>query len=162
MTSTTLPLQLRPSFRIPVRSLRPPVRLVARELGIWAAYYGAYLAVRGQTIGSAQAAMDNARDVVAVERALGAFHEVDVQRASAALHEVLSAYYMIGFAPTVAAVMIWLAARDRVAMGQLRTALLLGVGIASVMYVLFPVAPPRLVPDLGMVDTVGLGEGHDT
>ena len=30
------------------------------------------------------------------------------------------------------------------------------------MYALLPMAPPRLVPDIGIADTVGLAAGHDT
>jgi hypothetical protein len=35
------------------------------------------------------------------------------------------------------------------------------VGIASVIHVLLPMAPPRLVEGLGISDTVGLSGGHD-
>ena len=43
---------------------------------------------------------------------------------------------------------------------RLRTLLLVSLGIALVIYVAFPTAPPRLVPGLGIADTVGLA-GHD-
>ncbi len=33
---------------------------------------------------------------------------------------------------------------------------------AVVSYALLPMAPPRLVPDIGIADTVGLAAGHDT
>ncbi len=162
MTTTTVTLGARRPLRMPDAFSRLPWRMVGKELAIWSTYYGAYLAVRGQTIGSAEAAIANARTIVDAERTLGIFREADLQRGAAALQDVLSTYYMLGFAPLLAVVMVWLAAVNRSAMAELRTALLIGVGIASIMYVTFPVAPPRLVPDLGMVDTVGLGAGHDT
>jgi len=39
--------------------------------------------------------------------------------------------------------------------------LLLSLAIAVVFYVLYPTAPPRLLPGLGIADTVGLSGGHD-
>ena len=39
--------------------------------------------------------------------------------------------------------------------------LFISLGIALVVYLAFPTAPPRLVPGLGIADTVGLS-GHDT
>jgi hypothetical protein len=141
--------------------LRGQGRFLGRELAVWLGFYGAYLAVRGVSIGDYQTAMGNARDVVAAERALGIFREDDVQSIASALHGVLSVYYMAMFAPLVAGVLLWVSIRDRAVYGELRTALLLAIGFASVFFVLYPVAPPRLVGELGLVDTVGLG-GHDT
>ena len=39
--------------------------------------------------------------------------------------------------------------------------MLVAMGAAMVMFSLLPVAPPRLVPDLGIADTVGM-DTHDT
>ena len=44
----------------------------------------------------------------------------------------------------------------------LRNALFVSLAFAAVSYALLPMAPPRLVPDIGIADTVGLAAGHDT
>jgi PAP2 superfamily len=137
------------------------LRFAAFEFALWASLYGAYLAVRGATIGSPATALENGRDIVALERALGLFHEVQIQHALSALERVFSAYYMAGFAPLIAATLVWLAVRRPQHYRELRTTLLISISIATVVFVVFPAAPPRLIPDLGIVDTVGLS-GHDT
>ncbi|MFN8123892.1 MAG: phosphatase PAP2 family protein [Thermoleophilia bacterium] len=130
------------------------------EIGIWVALYGVYLAVRGLTIGGREEAIANARGVIGLEHSLGVFREMDVQSALEPLRGALSAYYMAGFAPVIAATLVVLAVRDRTAYRELRTALLVSIAIATVVFVAFPAAPPRLVPELGILDTVGL-TGHD-
>lgn len=136
-------------------------RFIGVELLVWAAFYGAYLAVRGLSIGSPADAMRHAHDVVGAERALGIFHEGSIQSAMAPLESVFSAYYMLGFGPLLAVVLVWLACRRPADYRDLRTALLVSVALASVVFILFPTAPPRLVEGLGIADTVGLS-GHDT
>src|SRR5204863_7639798 len=44
---------------------------------------------------------------------------------------------------------------------ELRTLLFVSLGLATIGYVAYPTAPPRLVPGLGITDTVGLSSGHD-
>ena len=140
------------------------LRFTGFELGLWAGLYGAYLALRNLTIGSADEAFSNAATVVDVERAVGIFHEVALQKTLAGglgLERFFDAYYMIGFGPAIFATLLWLGLRHRDDYRQLRTVLLLSIGIASLAYVLLPTAPPRLVEGLGIADTVGLS-GHDS
>jgi PAP2 superfamily len=140
------------------------LRFTGFELGLWASLYGAYLALRNFTIGSADEAFSNAATVVDVERAVGIFHEVGVQQTLAlglGLERFFDAYYMLGFGPVIFATLLWLGTRHREDYRRLRTVLLISIGIASLAYVLLPTAPPRLVAGLGIADTVGLS-GHDT
>ena len=136
-------------------------RFAVAELAIWAAVYGGYLALRGYTIGSTAEALAHADKVVGAERALDLFHEATLQSALGPLAEVFSTYYMLGFGPLLGLVIVWLALRRPELYRELRTVLLVSLAIASIGYVLFPTAPPRLVPGLGIADTVGLS-GHDT
>jgi hypothetical protein len=137
------------------------LRFAAFELAVWASLYAAYLAVRGATIGSPDEALRNGREIVAAENALRIFHEARVQEALSALEWFFSAYYMVGFAPLIALTLVWLALRHVHRYRELRTALLVSISVATVVFVLFPAAPPRLIPDLGIADTVGLSS-HDT
>jgi lysylphosphatidylglycerol synthetase-like protein (DUF2156 family) len=77
------------------------------------------------------------------------------------LEGAFDAYYLVGFGPTIVATLVWLGLRHRGAYKTLRTWLLVSLALASVLYLLVPTAPPRLVPGLDIGDTVGLA-AHDT
>jgi hypothetical protein len=139
------------------------VRFAAIELSIWSVVYGLYLAVRGVSIASPDQAFANARGVVDVERALGLFHEAGLQSAlGGLLDEALSVYYLLGFAPLILGMLVWLGISHRPLYRELRTLLLVSIGVAVVVHVTLPVAPPRLLPGLGIADTVGLDQNHDS
>ncbi|MET1019373.1 MAG: phosphatase PAP2 family protein [Microterricola sp.] len=137
-------------------------RFVSYEVLLWLGLYPVYLAIRGLSIDSFSTALANAHDLISVERSLSLFHEDAVQEALSSLHGFLSTYYMLGFGPVGAATLIWLAFMRREYYVQLRTALFVSLAFAAVSYALLPMAPPRLVPDIGIADTVGLAAGHDT
>lgn len=135
-------------------------RFIALEALIWAACYGLYLSVRGFSIGSQSEAMRHAGDVVDLERTVGIFHEASIQSTLSPVVDFFSTYYMVGFGPLLALMLVWLARRDPVLYREMRTALLASLAFATVIFILFPTAPPRLVDGLGISDTVGLS-GHD-
>jgi PAP2 superfamily len=138
-------------------------RFTGFELGLWISLYGVYLLLRNAAIASPERAVANGREVVSIERAAGIFHEASVQRliTSLPVQGFFDLYYMLGFGPLIAAVLVWLGGRHRAEYRTLRTALLVSIAVASIAYLLLPTAPPRLVDDLGISDTVGLS-GHDT
>ena len=139
-------------------------RFAGFELGLWVMLYGAYLALRNLSMGSPDEAFANASAVVNIERAAGIFHEVAVQNTLSVafgLERFFDLYYMVGFGPVILTMLVWLGLRHRGAYRQLRTWLLISIGIASLSYLLLPTAPPRLVEGLGIADTVGLA-GHDS
>jgi hypothetical protein len=141
--------------------LRRTLRFAAIELAIWALLYGAYLAVRGFTIADAKAAVANAAELIHLEKVSGLFHEAWLQRALSSVQDFFSTYYMLGFGPLALATLLWLGLRQPAAYRRLRTALLVSIALASLLYILLPTAPPRLVEGIGIADTVGLS-GHDT
>jgi membrane-associated phospholipid phosphatase len=63
--------------------------------------------------------------------------------------------YIWGHWPVIAASLIWLATKHPAIFTRARNAMLLSGGIGVVVFVLFPVAPPRLA-GIGMADTVTL------
>jgi O-antigen ligase len=134
---------------------------VAQELVLWASVYPLYLAIRGWSIADRRQALADASRVIAWERSLDLFHEIELQELLQPLGGVFSTYYMLGFGPVIAGVLVWLAGSRRRRYRELRALLFTSLGIALVAYVAFPTAPPRLVPGLGIADTVGLA-GHDT
>ena len=132
-----------------------------RELALWAAIYPLYLAIRGWSIADPEHAFADAWNVIGFERELGLFRELQVQRLLEPLEGFFSTYYMLGFAPVVASSLVWLARAHRRLYQELRTLLFVSLGLALIVYVAFPTAPPRLVPGLRISDTVGLA-GHDS
>jgi hypothetical protein len=137
------------------------LRFAGIELLIWASVYPAYLLVRSTSIGSREEAIRHGSDVVDVERSVGIAHEGALQHHLHGVLDFFSAYYMLGFGPLLACTLVWLGIRRRELYRELRTLLFVSLGIAVVGYVSFPTAPPRLVPSLGVADSVGMS-GHDT
>jgi hypothetical protein len=133
---------------------------VVRELVLWASFYGAYLLLRSLVVSDEATAVENGLRIVAVERHAGVPSEAGVQAAVGPADGLFGAYYMLGFAPVVAGTCIFLALRRPALYLELRTRLLVALAFALVINVVFPAAPPRLVAELGIADTVGLG-GHD-
>ena len=132
-----------------------------RELLLWASIYPAYLAIRGLTIGNPDQAITHATRLIGLERGLDLFHETALQQLVGSAVGFFSVYYMVGFAPLLVTTLGWLAIRHRTHYRDLRSLLFVSLGIAVFFYVLYPTAPPRLVPGLGIADTVGMA-GHDT
>jgi hypothetical protein len=132
------------------------LRFAAVELLVWMALYGLYLLVRGLSVASTGEALENARAIADAEREAGLLVEAQAQAALGPLHEAASVYYLVGFVPLLAGVLVWLFVRHRKLYGELRLLLLISIGLAGAIHLALPVAPPRLVPELGIVDTVGL------
>jgi PAP2 superfamily len=136
-------------------------RFAALELGVWASLYPAYLAIRSSSIDDRHDAIAHASNLIDVERATGLFHEAEIQNVFGPIVDALSAYYMLGFGPLIVTVLVWLGARHRDLYRQVRTLLLGSLGLAVIGYIAYPTAPPRMVPGLGISDTVGMS-AHDT
>jgi hypothetical protein len=144
----------------PATRRRTVARFAVGEVAIWALVYGTYLAVRSFSIGKPHEAVVHAADVVRIERDAGVFHERSLQHELAPIAHVFSTYYLLGFAPLITVMTFWLGLRQRELYRRFRNALLVSVSLASIGYVCFPTAPPRLA-HLGIADTVGMS-AHDT
>ncbi len=103
------------------------------------------------------AAVEDALTVIKIERALGLFFEVPVNQFVAA-HTWLAVAANYWYATTHFGVTIlvgvWVLARHRRYARSLRTAWYAMNLTALVGYTLFPLAPPRLTPGHGFIDTV--------
>jgi hypothetical protein len=150
------------SYRAAVRE-RPYLFFLGAELLLWACLYAVYFVVRGQTISGPPEALANARAIIDFEQWLGVAHERSFQDAAQAFGAVawlLSHYYELGFFPLVIACLVYLTRADRERYRELRVTMLLSISVALVVFWLVPTAPPRLVPELGIADTVGM-QSHD-
>jgi membrane-associated phospholipid phosphatase len=115
-----------------------------------------YFSVRGLTETSEAVAVDHARDIVGLERDLGIAAEGELQALvapSAALATLANWIYIWGHWPVIIATMVWLAWRHRPVFLRLRDAMLVSGALGMLIFVSYPVAPPRLA-GLGLVDTV--------
>lgn len=119
--------------------------------------YLLYDELRSAASGSAHLALTHGLDVVRWERALGLYQEYRIQQAFIDAPVVLSLaniyYGTIHFImPVVALITLWRRAPERYV--RWRTTLLLMLTIALVMFWLYPLTPPRLMPArFGFVDT---------
>lgn len=115
-----------------------------------------YFQVRGLTAASRPIAVAHAHDVLAFEARLGVDIETTVQDPvtdSDTLSTLVNWIYIWGHWPVIAVTMAWLVWRHRDIFLRLRNAMLVSGGIGLIIFVSYPLAPPRLVdPDL--VDTV--------
>jgi hypothetical protein len=118
-----------------------------------------YRAGRLLTIDHTSAAFANAREVVHIERWLHLPREQDVQgwlMHSARLAELANTYYAVVHFPVTVGFLVWMFVRRPAHYFWVRRALIMMTGAALVVHVLFPLAPPRMRPDLGFVDTGAL------
>jgi membrane-associated phospholipid phosphatase len=115
-----------------------------------------YFQVRGLTHAAPEVAIRHAHDVMRVEHAWG----IDVESVIQApvtdnwvLANVANWIYIWGHWPVIVATMLWLVWYHRQFFLRLRDAMLVSGGLGLVIFVTYPLAPPRLV-DPALVDTV--------
>ncbi|GAA2581022.1 hypothetical protein GCM10010435_68070 [Winogradskya consettensis] len=126
------------------------------ELGLVAALFLAYKAGRILTAGHADVATANAAKVWHLERLLHLPSELAVQNALVDWHWLLLAanhYYAYVHFPATAVTLIWLYMRRPGLYLRTRRILALLTATAFAAQMWFPLAPPRLTPGTGLLDT---------
>jgi hypothetical protein len=128
------------------------------QLGLWIGAYYAYRLVRGLMDGQTALAFAHARGIVEFERGTGLFFEPGLQ------HWVMNhAPWVIDGASSLwvsahqlgtAAFILWLYFARREAFPFVRNMFLVAMGLALLGYLLYPTAPPRLLPEWGFTDSV--------
>ena len=128
-----------------------------RELAVLLALYVAYSGTRLFANDALAPAVDRARTLVDVERVVGLHWEHQVNRLFVDV-DVLgllgSYWYATAHYLVTAVVLVWLYRRGPTSYLPARRALLLATVLGLVLYLLLPMAPPRLSP--GYVDVLGL------
>lgn len=115
-----------------------------------------YFMVRGHVVDQSAEALANALSIVQVERALGFFWEPTWQASVIGYEWViwfLNQVYIWGYWPVLLGVGLWTLFRHRDTWFAYRNAIFVSAFIGLLVFVAFPVAPPRLAP-VNMVDTV--------
>jgi hypothetical protein len=126
------------------------------EVLIVAVAFVAYFGVRGLTEGDGAVAVDNAWSLIELEESLGLYREPAMQGwiiDSRLLVDLLNWIYIWGHWPVIAIVAGWLYTSRHARYVLLRDAFFISGGIGLVVFLLYPVAPPRLL-EIGMVDTI--------
>jgi hypothetical protein len=119
--------------------------------------YWVYRIVRGQVFDQSAAAFEHARDIVGLERSLNVFVEPALQSwaiGSGWLDEVGAWMYLnTHFAVTTCTLaFIYLFRNEHFYF--VRNMFMVAMALALLGYVVYPTAPPRLLPELGFVDSV--------
>jgi hypothetical protein len=126
------------------------------EVATLAGLYGFYEIVRGQGHATLAAAREHTDGIVALERHLHLFGERTVQRAAhwvPTLPTLLGIAYIVLHFIGTAVFLIWLYRKHPERFPIVRNTMIAATGVALSIYMLYPVAPPRLA-GLGFVDTV--------
>ena len=129
---------------------------LVRELALVIALLLLYKYGRFFTKGHVNAALANARDVIGLERSLGVFSEARLQDLvlhDTALVRFLNVYYLVAHVAVTAAAFIWLYVRHPPTYRRFRNVMIVITLAGMSVHLLMPLAPPRMFPDLGFVDT---------
>ena len=116
-----------------------------------------YFVVRGSVVDRTGEAVHRAVRIIDFEQNWGFFWELELQAlimGSRALIQLFNAIYFWLDFPLIVVVGLWLYFWHRHQYTITRDAILSSGAIALVIYHLFPVAPPRLLPGFGFVDTL--------
>jgi glycerophosphoryl diester phosphodiesterase len=130
---------------------------LTREMLLIAPAVFIYFAVRGVMITREEDAFRNAETIVTLQTRLGIFHEPALQAwilGSNFLVNVVNWIYIWGHWPVVVGTLIWLIIFRPKTFSVYRNAFLISGFIAMFIFATYPVAPPRLMPELDVVDTV--------
>ena len=117
--------------------------------------YALWQFTRERTVTRTAGAMDAARRLWRVERLLHFPSELSLQRAfmpHSWLMTLMNGYYAVAHVPVMGAVLVWLYCRHRVRYPAVRNVLALTTMMSVLLHSL-PLAPPRMLTDLGFVDS---------
>jgi hypothetical protein len=127
------------------------------QIVLFCGAYWLYRLVRGQVFTQSAAAFDHARDIVSLERSIHVFVEPSVQHwaiGTGFLDDLASWMYLnTHFVVTTCALaFVYLFRNEHYYF--VRNMFMVAMGLALVGYVVYPTAPPRMLPELGFVDSV--------
>jgi PAP2 superfamily len=136
---------------------RPVSRAVAylREAGLVAALYALWQLAGSVSVLSGAGALERGRWILRFERAIGLPSERHVQRLITGhplITQAANWYYATVHFTALGVLLLWLFVRHRQRYPEVRNVLVL-LTASSLLIQAIPVAPPRLLPGLGYVDT---------
>ena len=145
---------------------KPRIRKALRELRLFfveaALLVGlmiVYWLIRGAIPERTADAFARANQIIHLEQRLGFFWESGWQEhilGNRTLVDIANGIYLYGHLPILIMAGIWLYMQSRERYRIYRNALLISACLGLLFYGLFPVAPPRLMPEHGFVDTIAI------
>ncbi|HWK26952.1 MAG TPA: phosphatase PAP2 family protein, partial [Solirubrobacter sp.] len=127
------------------------------QIVLFCGAYWLYRLVRGQVFDQSAAAFEHARDIVSLERSLHVFAEPAIQHWAAGtgfLDDAASWMYLNTHFVVTSCTLAFIYLFRNEHFYWIRNMFMVAMGLALVGYVAFPTAPPRLLPELGFVDSV--------
>jgi hypothetical protein len=127
------------------------------EAAIMISAYIAYEVVRRLVVTDSHEAFGHAINIIRLEQNLGIFFEPNLQRLVVDHHWLVTLFnwvYVWGYLPVIGAAALYLYIRHHEFYTRYRNAFLLSGAIGLIVFALLPVAPPRMFPEFGFVDTV--------
>lgn len=141
------------------RSIGRVVLAIVANIGAFMVLFQLYKLVRKQFIQRAESiGYDHAVQIIDLEKRLHLFFEPDLQR-WAMRHEWLIRglnWYYAGFMWTFYASAVIAIIASSTLYPKLRRVFLLSMLLALPWYAIYPLAPPRFMPDYGLVDTLAI------
>lgn len=162
MAQATLEPVSRPLDDLATVSGRLRRRQIAREVVLLAVLFGIYNLGRFLSAKHAGSAFLNADALIHFQTRIGLPSEADVQTLALQipdLAQLANRYYASVHFPLTAIVLVWLLIKRPAEYAKARWSLAALTGLALIGHMLFPLAPPRMLPELGWVDT-GLAMGQ--
>ena len=135
-----------------------------RQFALFGGAYYVYRLVRGFVDGQAVLAFEHARTLVDIERAMGLFFEPAMQTWAEGQDWLLTAsnwMYVNSHFVVTTAFLGWLYLARNHAYYFVRNMFMVAMGLALALYVAYPTAPPRFLPELGFTDSVAAFAGPD-
>jgi hypothetical protein len=129
------------------------------EAAILIAAYMAYEAVRRLVAPNSHEAIARGIELIRLEQQMGIFFEPNLQSWIVDHHWLVTLFnwiYVWGYLPVISAAALYLYIWHRSFYTRYRNAFLLSGAVGLVMFATLPVAPPRMYPEFGFIDTVHL------
>jgi membrane-associated phospholipid phosphatase len=127
------------------------------QIVLFCGAYWLYRLVRGQVFTQSAAAFDHARDIVSLERALHVFAEPQVQHwaiGTGFVEDIGSWMYLNTHFVVTTCTLAFIYLFRNEHFYFVRNMFMVAMGLALVGYILYPTAPPRMLPEFGFVDSV--------
>ncbi len=140
-------------------SATPSITRFGRELIAMCLLFAVYKFGRVVHSSDVSLAYDNSRRVWEWERYLRLPNELSAQQAMFAVRgsvEFANTYYAVVHLPATAIFLVWMFLRRPELYPPVRRAIIAVTAVALLGHMVFPLAPPRMLGDLGFVDTAAI------
>jgi hypothetical protein len=130
---------------------------LARQIALFCGAYWLYRLVRGLVYDQTVVAYQHARDVIQLERSLHVFVEPSVQAwtiGTGFLDDLSSWMYLNSHFVVTSCTLAFVYLFRNEHFYFVRNMFMVAMGFALIGYVIYPTAPPRMLPEFGFVDTV--------